>query len=94
MFHQVCTSCMTMLEAISKFIQSDTIKRNIASILEKNESAFNTEEFHTDELPGIIKIQSLFSAVYLQQDKPIMITKSGKNEGENTKVFCWMSNQD
>lgn len=93
MFHQVCTSCMTMLEAISKFIQCDTIKKSVSSILGKDDSSFTTETFNTDEFSGIIKFQSLFSAVYLQKDKPIMITKSGKNEGDNTKVFCWMSNQ-
>tara|TARA_Y100000389_G_C17421962_1_gene497256 strand:+ start:1404 stop:1658 length:255 start_codon:yes stop_codon:yes gene_type:complete len=83
-----------MLDAICTLIQSDAIKIRLAAVLEGDDSSFNMETFNTDEFSGVVKFQSLLSTVYLWREKPIMITKYSKNEGENTKVYCWMSNQE
>lgn len=87
---------MTIVEAITKFIQGDAVKNKIVSVIDKEDSTRCTKDtIHSEEFPkGITKFQSLFHAIYLQRDKPIMITKSSKNEQENTKVFCCVANQE
>ena len=77
-----------MLEELHKIIQSDTIKLKISSMIDQDISKFEIKNLYSDEFShGIVKFQSLFNKVYLNRDKPIMITKCSKNKGENTKVF-------
>jgi len=77
-----------MLEAIQRLVQNELKIKKVCSLIEQDTSKFEIENICSDEFShGIVKIQSLLNTVYLDRDTPVMVTKSSKNKGENTKVF-------
>ena len=77
-----------MFEAIQRLVQNELKIKKVCSLIEQDTSKFEIENICSDEFShGIVKIQSLLNTVYLDRDTPVMVTKSSKNKGENTKVF-------